>query len=132
MDNLESRIRALEASNRRQRNSITALAAIIVGGTLVVAMRPAGNATFNRVTCKNLSVVDDNGKQRISAFTDAAGDAVMQWYDKDAKERINASTTADGDAFMQWLDKDAKRRIIAGTEAAGTVILPTTDLRPKP
>ena len=132
MDNLESRIRALEASNRRQRYSITALAAVIVGGTLIVAMRPAGNATFDRVTCKNLSVIDDNGKQRISAFTDAAGDAVMQWLDKDEKTRISTHTPADGSAAMQWHDKDGKERIEAGTDTDGTVGLPTTDLQPKP
>jgi hypothetical protein len=45
MDNLESRIRALEASNRRQRYSIIALAAIIVGGAFIAATRPTGDAT---------------------------------------------------------------------------------------
>jgi hypothetical protein len=119
MDNLESRIRALEASNRRQRYSITALAAVIVGGTLVVAMRPAGDATFDRVTCKNLSVVDDNGKQRIGTFTSADGSAGMTWYDMDGKVRILAATRANGEAGIGWSDTNGKLRMGASTSAAG-------------
>ena len=69
MDNLESRIRALEASNRRQRYSITALAGIIVGGAFIVATRPIGDATFDNVTCKGWAVVDKDGKTRIDAGT---------------------------------------------------------------
>ena len=98
MDNLESRIRALEASNRRQRYSITALAAIIVGGAFIAATRPVGDATFGTVTCKNLKIVDDNGKMRISARIDADSAAGIALYDKSEKGRILASTDANGSA----------------------------------
>ena len=119
MDNLESRIRALEASNRRQRYSITALAAVIVGGTLVVAMRPAGNATFDTVTCKGWAVVDKDGKMRISATTTANGEAGMEWSDTYGKKRMGASTLADGAAGMTWLDTNGKKRMVAGTDPDG-------------
>ena len=130
MDNLESRIRALEASNRRQRYSITALAAIIIGGTFIAATRPGGDATFDTVTCKQWALVDKNEKLRIVAITSADGDAGMTWFDKAGKLRIAVSTKADGSADMTWLDKDGKTRIRAATLADGTVKLPTTDRKP--
>ena len=155
MDNLESRIRALEASNRHQRYSITALAAIIVGGAFIAATRPAGDATFDTVTCKKWSLVDKDGKVRIGAQVRPNGDAGMvwtdtngktrigvsiatdgtaatAWFDKDGKMRIGATTSPDGTAAMSWLDTNAKIRIVACTDATGNVILPTSDLTPKP
>ena len=154
MDNLESRIRALEASNRRQRYSITALAAIIVSSAFLAAARPAGDATFDTVTCKKWELVDKDGKMRIGASTFADGTALMTWYDKDGQGRINsgvtpndtaatgwldkdmktriiATTEPNGRASMTWLDKDGKTRIIADTESNGDTNLPTTDLKPK-
>jgi hypothetical protein len=155
MDNLDSRIRALEASNRRQRYSITALAAIIVGGAFIAATRPAGDATFDTVTCKAWAVVDNSGKTRIDAYTlpngsanvrwfdtngkprlaastQASGSAGMTWYDKDFKTRMSADTMPDGSAGMRWIDNDNKVRISALTKANSTVNLPTTDLKPNP
>ena len=150
MDNLESRIRALEASNRRQRYSITALAAIIVGGAFIAATRPAGDGTFDTVTCKKWKVVDKDGKVRIGAATEpggasamlwtdtngkirmAAGTDAMSWFDKDGKQRIVASAGDDGMAGITWFDKDGKVRIGAAINAADKVILPTRDLTPKP
>ena len=115
MDNLDSRIRALEASNRRQRYSITALAAIIVGGAFIAATRPAGDATFDTVTCKAWKLVDKDGKGRIGAVTTDDGTAGMAWYDKNGKMRIDAVTTGDGNAIVTWLDKNGKDRISAST-----------------
>ena len=155
MDNLESRIRALEASNRRQRYSITALAAIIVGGAFIAATRPGGDATFDTVTCKAWAVVDNSGKTRIDAYTlpngsanvrwfdtngkprlaastQASGSAGMTWYDKEFKTRMSADTMPDGSAGMRWIDNDNKVRISALTKANSTVNLPTTDLKPNP
>ena len=119
MDNLESRIRALEASNRRQRYSITALAAIILGGAFIVMTRPAGDATFDTVTCKAWKLVDTDGKTRMSAVTTANGHADMSWFDKDGETRILAGTYATGDAAMAWFDKDGETRMVANTDANG-------------
>ena len=119
MDNLESRIRALEASNRRQRYSITALAGIIVGGAFIAATRPVGDATFDTITCKSWNIVDKDGKVRIGAEVRPNGDASMLWLDKDGKPRILASTLAGGSAAMSFLDKDAEIRIVASTSATG-------------
>jgi hypothetical protein len=132
MDNLESRIRALEASNRRQRYSITALAAIIVGGALIAATRPGGDATFDTVTCKKWTLVDEDGKVRIRAITSADGDAAMSWSDKNGKERIVSGITADGNAATTWLDKDQKSRITAGTLADGDAFTHWMDKDGKP
>ena len=132
MENLESRIRALEASNRRQRYFSTALAAIIVGGAFIAATRPAGDATFDTVTCKKWSLVDKDGKVRIGAQVRPNGDAGMVWTDTNGKTRIGVSIATDGTAATAWFDKDGKSRIGASTKTDGTVTLPTTDLKPKP
>ena len=151
MDNIQEQIRVLETSVRRQRFAIVALASILAGSALIGAARPAGDATFDTITCKEWSVVDKSGKERISASTDAKGTAAVvwsdkdgktrigaatfadgatsvQWFDKDEKLRISADTTADGNAAVLWSDKDGKTRIRARTNADGTVIYPTKDL----
>ena len=89
-----------------------------------------GDATFNTIICKRWVVVDNYGKVRIDARTDADGQASVYWLDKDGKLRIGAGTSADGSAAVVWLDKDEKTRIAAGTFADGTVILPTKDENP--
>ena len=111
------------------------------------------NPTFDTITCKVWHVVDADGKERITAFTNPDGDAGVQWLDKDGKMRINAGilfeghasvswlekdrkvrigagTLANGQAGVSWLDKDGKERISASTLADGTVELPTEDLAP--
>ena len=89
-----------------------------------------GDATFNTIVCKRWVVVDQYGKVRIDARTDADGQASVYWLDKDGKLRIGAGTSADGSAAVVWLDKDEKTRIAAGTFADRTVILPTKDENP--
>ena len=81
---------------------------MIVAGVGVAAIQPAGDATFDTITCKAWRVVD-----------------------KDGKQRIGAGTFANGQASADLTDKDGKMRIAAGTFADGTVVLPTGDLKPK-
>ena len=142
-----------QASVKRQRFAIIALAGLIVAGGFVAAVRPAADAIFNTITCKTWNVVDEygkvriiaftkpdglacvgwfdkDGKVRINAFTNPDGKACVGWLDKDGKSRINAFTNPDGNAAVQWLDKDEKQRIAAGTLANGTVLLPTKDETP--
>ena len=104
---------------------------MIVAGVGIAAIQPAGDATFDTITCKAWKVVDKDGKSRIAAGTLANGTAGVQWFDKDEKMRINASTLADGNASMLWNDKDGKVRIGATTYADGAVRLPTSDLKSK-
>ena len=143
----------MQKSIKRQRFAIIVLAGIIVAGGFVAAVRPAGDATFDKITCKTWRVVDKDGKVRIGAVTLADGEAAVQWLDKDGKLRIDASTLADGnagvswrdkdgkarigastfadgDAAMTWNDKDGKMRIMAATLADGTVFLPTQNDNP--
>ena len=128
---LQTRIEKLETSLNRQKIAIIALAGVIVAGVGIAAIQPVGDATFDTITCKAWRIVDKDGKQRISAETFADGKASVQCFDKDEKQRISAATFADGDAGVQWSDKDGKMRINAGTTADGTVVLPTSDLKPK-
>jgi hypothetical protein len=157
METIQQQIGALQVivakqqvSVKRQRFAIIALAGVIVAGGFVAAVRPAGDATFDTITCKGWKVVDADGKMRIDAGTYADGGASVRWYDKDEKMRICAITKADKTAGLAWFDtenklrltaysldngqaglscydKDQKMRICAST-LAGAVFLPTTDL----
>ena len=105
---LQTQIDELKASSKRQKIAIIALACVIVAGVGVAASQPAGDATFDTITCKAWRVVD-----------------------KDGKQRIGAGTFANGKAGVGLLDKDEKVRIVAKTNADGTVELPTRDLKAK-
>ncbi len=120
MDTIQEQIRVLQTSVRRQRFAIVTLASILAGSALIGAVRPAGDATFDTITCKTWTVVDKDGKKRISASTLADGSAGVSWWDKDGKSRISAGTGADGHAGVWWADKDGKERIGAQTKADGT------------
>ena len=149
---LQTQIDELKASSKRQKIAIIALACVIVAGVGVAAIQPAGDATFDTITCKAWKVVDKDGKQRIGAETNADGKAGVSWSDKDGKTRIFALTFADGNAGVLWFDKDEKLRIVAATspdgdagvvvadkdekqrisamtKADGTVELPTSDMK---
>ena len=153
METIQQQIGALQTSVKRQRLLNIALLGIIVAGGFIAAVRPVGDATFDKITCKGWNVVDKdekvrivaatlaNGqasvtwldkdeKARIGAATFANGDASVAWLDKDGKLRIKAVTFADGEASVSWHDKDGKGRIMAATLADGTVVLPTEDLKP--
>jgi len=142
METIQQQLNALQTSVKRQRFAIIALAGIIVAGAFVAAVRPVGDATFDKITCKGWKVVDGDGKQRIAAATLAGGQAFVhlfdtdrklrisaetfddgtagvKWYDKEEKVRIKTSTFAEGDAIVQWRDKDGMLRILAGTYADG-------------
>ena len=131
METIQQQIGAMQTSVKRQRLLNIALLGIIVAGGFIAAVRPAGDATFDTITCKEWRVVDKHGMVRIAAAANAAdGYAGVAWLDKDEKVRIRASTTADGSAGGEWRDKDGKVRITAATLADGTVFLPTTDENP--
>ena len=130
METIQQQIGAMQKSIKRQRFAIIALAGIIVAGGFIAAVRPAGDATFDTITCKGWKVVDKDGKERIVAGTHADGYAGVQWLDKDGKRRIAAATSADGLASVAWRDKDDKTRIVAAIFADGTVALPTKDQNP--
>ncbi len=108
-----------QVSVKRQRFAIIALAGIIITGGFIAAVRPAGDATFDSITCKGWNVVDEKGKLRIAAGTTDDGDASVAWLDKDEKRRIMASTHANGQASVAWSDKDEKQRIVATTLVDG-------------
>jgi len=77
---------------------------LLAGSALIGAVRPAGDATFDKITCKEWVVVD-----------------------KDGTERIGAATFADGNVSLALATKDKEPRIIAAIKADGGVIYPTKD-----
>ncbi len=150
MDTIQEQIRALQTSVRRQRFAIVTLASILAGSALIGAVRPAGDATFDTITCKEWKVVDKDGKTRIGAVTRADGTAglalldkdgktrigavmgfdggaTVAWYDKDGDFRIGATTLLDGSATVRWFDKDGRERIAAYTLANGAAGLALFD-----
>jgi hypothetical protein len=120
MENIQAQIQALLTSVRRQRFAIVGLATLLAGSVLLRAVSPAGDATFDTITCKEWKVVDTDGKLRIIATTDADGTAGVRWLDTDGKGRIAANTDADGNASVDWFDKDEMLRIFANTAADGS------------
>jgi hypothetical protein len=124
MSNLQDQIRALETSIRRQRLAIATLASVLAVSVLIGAVRPASDATFDKIVCREWYVVDGSGKVRIGG-TAINGSAGIVWSDKNGNGRIIAATHADGTAGITWSDKGGKPRIVAGTTADGTVSYPT-------
>ncbi len=124
-----------------------------IWGLLTIWISRGDNTpNFDIVTCKELRVVDKDGKLRINASTSEDGQASVQlfdndgklrikagtradgrasvyWFDKDGELRIDVSTSANGEASVRWFDKDGETRINAGTLADGTVVLPTEDCK---
>ena len=90
---LQTQIDEMKRSLNRQKLLNIALASVIVAGVGVAAIQPAGDATFDTITCKAWKVVDNESKLRISAGTDADGYAGVQWFDKDGKSRPCPTTT---------------------------------------
>jgi len=128
METIQQQIGALQVivakqqvSVKRQRFAINALAGIILAGVFIAAVRPAGDAAFDRIICKGWTVVDKDDKMRITASTSVDGGATVRWLDKDGKMRISAGTLPDENmSVVTWYDKDQKARIAAATYDDGT------------
>ena len=88
---LQTQIDELKASLNRQKLAIIALASVIVAGVGVAAIQPAGDATFDTITCKAWKVVDKDGKSRIVAGTNVDGNVGVRWFDKIARARRRKS-----------------------------------------
>ena len=70
METIQQQLNALQISVKRQRLLNIALHGVIVAGGFIAAVRPAGDAAFNKITCKGWKVVDADGKERITSRTD--------------------------------------------------------------
>ncbi len=135
LETLSADLRTLKTSVQRQRIVIASLVGILGIGAFIGATRPAGDATFDTITCKEWRVVDKDGKKRIVAGVSDDGLAAgVQWLDQDGKVRIGAVTRTDRDAAVQWFDRDGNARFVTGTRADGTVLngmvaLPTSNVK---
>ncbi|MCE9620107.1 MAG: hypothetical protein K8R92_09375 [Planctomycetes bacterium] len=129
MANIQQQLASLQTSVKRQRLLNIGLLGIMFSGGLIAAVRPAGDATFDMITCKGWKVVDADGKVRIASETNDNGKVGVAWYDQNGTKRIVASTYVNGDASVTLMDKDGVR-IVAAILADGSVSLPTKDLTP--
>ena len=129
METIQQQLNALQTSVQRQRLLNIALLGIIVAGGFIAAVRPVGDATFDKITCKSWTVIDKYGKKRISAETNTdkyINVAEMMMFDKDEKRRIRMSVMnatfdikKDGDILIDdsrvdWIDNSGKIRVSAG------------------
>ena len=128
METIQQQLNALQTSVQRQRLLNIALLGIIVAGGFIAAVRPVGDATFDKITCKSWTVIDKYGKKRISAETNTdkyINVAEMMMFDKDEKRRIRMSVLnatidlKDGDILiddsrLDWIDNSGKIRVSAG------------------
>jgi hypothetical protein len=119
MEAIEDQIRALQVSLKRQRTTIIGLSIFIVASRFASLLPSTGDASFDKVTCKEWWVVDKAGKERIKAMTFADGGAGMGWLDQYGQTRITVEVSPDGDADLHWLDRHGTERIKAGTSADG-------------
>jgi hypothetical protein len=139
-------IQAFKTSVRRQRFAIVGLATLLAGSVLLGAVSPAGDATFDTITCKEWKVVDKDGKVRIRAgvfgndvglalmdkagtnrimIFESDGDAVMNVNDSGGKPRVAVSVQGNGNAGVVWYDPWGKTSFAGVTTADGTVAYPT-------
>jgi hypothetical protein len=134
MQTIEDQIRALktnierqEMTLRRQRSINIALTGIIAAGAFVGAVRPAGDATFDTITCKRWRVLDKDGRERIVAKCSAEGDADLCLLDTNGKKRIFALVSVDGSTDLAFTDKVEKMRIDIGTDADSNAVVALHD-----
>lgn len=115
-DDLRGQVQSLKRSLRQQQFVTLALCLAVIGGAIWVGRRSPRDLTLDTLTVKNWRVIDENGKTRIAANTEANGRAGIVWFDKDGKGRIGANTFAEGVAGVVCVDKDGKTRIQVVTE----------------
>jgi hypothetical protein len=113
MDDIQTQIRDLQASVRRQRVAIVTLSCILAGAALYGAASPASDATFDTVTCKAWRVVDKDGKVRIGANVAESGSPVLVLTNTNEVPVVMASVL-DGDrGYLGIHDRDGKARLTA-------------------
>ena len=121
MDITQQELKELRTSVRRQRWSIVGLWVAVASGFLLAASRPAANATFDKIVCKQLAIVDDQATERVLASTTSDGRASVKWRDPSGKIRIDASTSVNAGANIMFADQEERLRIVAGTTSRSGV-----------
>ena len=58
MEDIQAQIQSLQTSVRRQRFAIVGLATLLAGSVLLGAVSPAGDATFDTITCEEAGKAD--------------------------------------------------------------------------
>lgn len=133
---------------------LACVSAVAAGALLAAAGAPPGDFAAASLSCRELKVLDKEGKLRISAGAvgeDAFGVACfdkdgkprvgigvskdgtssVQVLDRDGTVRISARVDPDGYALSQWFDQKGDARVVAGTNrgASEAPVLPTSDLK---
>ena len=82
-------------------------------------IRVCGNATFNEITAKSLTLIGDNGKQIMSMGSGEDGPGFVL-FDEDLTPRVALGiNTKDKSVGIAFLDKKSNARIAIGTAESG-------------
>ena len=66
---------------------------------------------FDKIVCKELEVVNKDGKSIVSLGEDAGGSGSMSLYNKEGKELVGIGIESDG-GFMDLSNKDRRTRVL--------------------
>jgi hypothetical protein len=145
---------SLERRLRRQSVALASVSCFAVACVLSAAKSPPGDVAAVSISCRDLKVIDQDGKLRVSVGSVGEGSFGVACFDKDGKPRvglglskdgassvqlldregmvrISARIDPDGYALSQWFDQKGDARIVAGTNrsAVEAPVLPTSDLK---
>ena len=118
---LAARVEALEGEAKKLHRWVLVLGAALVGCVAVGVSQP------QELTLRKLTIVDGEGRPRITAGATSSGTASLNHYDSDEKLRMSATTTSDGAAFITHFDRDEIRRITAATPDGSVAAIQVRD-----
>lgn len=119
--NLENRIAELEKQTKFQRIGIFSLGIMLVSAMLLGTSQDnvPGDAGFNHITAKAITIVGEDGKPVISMGSDGDGPG-LTILDSDSTARIAIGINKkDKSAGLAFMDKNFSPRVAIGTNDAG-------------
>ena len=86
------------------------LSALIAGGA---------QSTSDKIVAKELSIVDNDGNERVVIAGDDNGVASVRIFDAEGIARISSGVNKDNSSYTQWFDAAGKSRIAALCSPSG-------------
>ena len=115
MSETNDRIESLEREVQRLRTSLLVLAVALVAMFALGATK----GTPDVLKLRRLVIVDEAGKERISATAYPGVASALTLTDSNGKPRIALSTTPDGKATIGHIDENGKTRFSSSTDPNG-------------
>jgi len=91
---------------------------VLPSGRLIIEGQASGVANVqDEVRARQISLVDDKGKERASLVGDNSGSVFLVMFDRAGKSRVNLSVSNDGTA-LTFFDPSGQARTILGSTTA--------------